>query len=83
MLGAHDPRNTPIWIKFVAGSISGGVASLIGNPADTLKTRMQAWEGKSHSIVWHAKAIYNDVGIHGFYRGLQAAIIRAMILNAS
>lgn len=70
MLGGTDPTNTPLYIKFCAGSMSGAVGSVIGNPADTLKVRMQAWEGKRHSIVWHAKAIYNDSGYLGFYRGL-------------
>ena len=50
--------------------MSGAVGSVIGNPADTLKVRMQAWEGKRHSIIWHAKAIHKDSGYYGFYRGL-------------
>ena len=43
-LGATDPAHTPLWIKFAAGSASGMVGSIIGNPADVLKVRMQAWE---------------------------------------
>ncbi len=47
MLGETDPKNTPIWIKFTAGSLAGFVGSVVGNPTDMLKVRMQAWEWKS------------------------------------
>lgn len=40
MLGETDPKKTPMWIKFTAGSLSGFVGSLIGNPTDMLKIRM-------------------------------------------
>lgn len=83
MLGETDPKNTPLWMKFAAGSLSGAVGSFFGNPADLLKIRMQAYESKpAKSIVWHSKAIYGSFGISGFYKGLQAAVFRAMILNA-
>jgi len=47
MLGETDPKHTPLWLKFAAGSLSGGVGSVIGNPFDMLKVRMQAWEGSN------------------------------------
>lgn len=46
LLGETDPRNTPLWMKFAAGSMSGAVGSVVGNPFDMLKVRMQAWEGQ-------------------------------------
>ena len=58
MLGETDPRNTPVWIKFTAGSLAGFVGSVVGNPTDMLKVRMQAWEGKSYSIGWHTRTVY-------------------------
>jgi hypothetical protein len=45
MLGETDPKNTPLWLKFAAGSMSGAIGSFVGNPADVLKIRMQAIEG--------------------------------------
>jgi hypothetical protein len=45
LLGETDPKNTPLWMKFAAGSMSGFVGSVVGNPTDLLKVRMQAWEG--------------------------------------
>jgi hypothetical protein len=53
MLGCTDPAHTPLYIKFLAGSMAGMVGSIVGNPGDLLKVRMQAWEGTPHSLRWH------------------------------
>ena len=45
LLGETDLKYIPLWMKFVAGSFSGFVGFVVGNPADLLKVRMQAWEG--------------------------------------
>lgn len=34
MLGATDPKNTPVWKKFMAGLLSGSAGALISNPLD-------------------------------------------------
>ena len=83
MLGETDPKYTPIWMKFLAGSLAGGIGSVFGNPFDLLKIRMQAWESsQSQRLTWHARSVYENFGVAGFFKGLQAAILRAMILNA-
>mmetsp|Transcript_6718 Transcript_6718/g.5847 ORF Transcript_6718/g.5847 Transcript_6718/m.5847 type:complete len:176 (+) Transcript_6718:111-638(+) len=83
LLGATDKKNTPFYIKFFAGGMSGIVASSIANPTDVLKIRMQATEDSNHGVKWHAKDIYKNNGINGFYKGIQATIVRAMMLNAT
>jgi len=40
MLGGTDPKNTPIYIKMLAGSLSGMIGSSLANPTDILKVRM-------------------------------------------
>ncbi len=40
LLGETDPKHTPLWMKFTAGSMSGFVGSVVGNPTDLLKVRM-------------------------------------------
>jgi hypothetical protein len=45
VLGATDPKNTPFYLKFFAGGMSGFIGSALANPTDLLKVRMQAWEG--------------------------------------
>ena len=74
-------------LKFVAGSISGVIGSLAGNPFNVLKTRMMAFEGprtsSSGSLLSTATALYSIQGFKGFYRGLEANILRAMVLNGT
>ena len=42
MLGATDNKNTPFYLKFLAGGMSGFIGSALANPTDLLKVRMQA-----------------------------------------
>jgi hypothetical protein len=83
ILGATDPKNTPFYLKFLAGGMSGFIGSALANPTDLLKVRMQAWEGAPHSLTWHVKDVYQHWGIKGFYKGVEATIIRAFLLNAT
>ena len=83
LLGATDRRNTAFYIKFVAGGMSGIVASIVANPTDLLKIRMQAMERDNHGLLWHVNDVYHNNGILGFYKGVQATVVRAMMLNAT
>mmetsp|Transcript_38598 Transcript_38598/g.38131 ORF Transcript_38598/g.38131 Transcript_38598/m.38131 type:complete len:169 (-) Transcript_38598:255-761(-) len=82
-LGHTDKRNTPFYIKFLAGGISGMLASSVANPTDVLKIRMQAMEKDHHNVLWHIRDIMKNNGVLGFYKGLQATIVRAIMLNAT
>lgn len=91
-LGLYEPfkklwgatgKDVPIWKKFLSGSSAGLVAACAANPIDFLKIRMQNWEGESHSLTWHAKTVYSEAGIWGFYRGVQITIVRAMLINGT
>lgn len=72
-------------MKFAAGSLSGMIGSAVANPADLLKTRMQAQPpGEHHSLGWHVSDVYNNHGgFKGFYRGLMPTVIRATLLNGT
>ena len=83
MLGATDPKNTPFYLKFIAGGMSGFIGAALANPTDLLKVRMQACEGEARSISWHVKDVYTNWGFLGFYRGIGPTIIRAFLLNAT
>ena len=37
MMGAASPH-APFYLKFLAGAITGGVGSVVGNPFDVMKT---------------------------------------------
>lgn len=73
----------PFYLKFAAGAITGGTGSIIGNPFDVLKTLSQANQGKSIGLTTLVANMYRDQGIGGFYRGVQANILRACVLNAT
>jgi len=81
-LGAGD-KNAPFYLKFLAGAITGGVGSIVGNPFDVCKTLAQANSGKAVPLMTLVGNLYKDQGIGGFYRGLQANIGRACVLNAT
>lgn len=83
LLGATDPKNTPFYLKFLAGGMSGFIGSALANPTDLLKVRMQAWEGTPHGLLWHMKDVYAQWGLAGFYKGVTPTVIRAILLNAT
>jgi hypothetical protein len=77
-------KNSNFFLKFSAGSLAGAIGSTVGNPFDVLKTRMMASEGKSPpSMVQAASTLYKQQGIMGFYRGIEANVMRAMVLNGT
>jgi len=82
MITGGDP-NAPFYLKFLAGSITGGVGSVIGNPFDVLKTLAQTNTDKNVNLGGLVSNMYKDQGMAGFYRGVEVNIIRACILNAT
>lgn len=90
-LGAYAPvrdalgagKDSPFYMKFLAGAITGGVGSFVGNPFDVLKTLSQANKGKSKPLTSLVGEMYTNQGIGGFYRGVEVNIMRACILNAT
>ena len=83
IVGADKP-GAGFLSKFLAGALAGGIGSLAGNPFDVLKTRMMANEGaESRGVAFFANEVYANQGMGGFYKGIQANVMRAMILNAT
>lgn len=83
LVGA-DKKDASMFKKFVAGAMAGAIGSLAGNPFDVLKTRMMANEGaESRGVAFFANEVYANQGMGGFYKGIQANVMRAMILNAT
>lgn len=76
-------KDAPFMLKFAAGAMTGGFGSFIGNPFDVMKTIMQANEGKAVALPDLVKKMHHDQGISGFYRGVQANVLRACVLNGS
>jgi Mitochondrial carrier protein len=77
-----DGTNAPVYIKFLAGAITGGTGSVIGNPFDVLKTLAQTSKDKT-PLSQQVQQMYRDQGISGFYRGVGVNVARACVLNAT
>lgn len=65
-----------VGVKLGAGLMSGMLGSAIANPADLLKVRLQAIGGASLGLTGHARAIYAESGIGGFYKAVIPTILR-------
>lgn len=76
-------KDSNFLMKFVAGSLAGAIGSIAGNPFDVLKTQMMAKEGEVKTMVNTAKHLFEHGGIGSFYRGIEANILRAMVLNGT
>lgn len=81
-LGASG-KDAPFYLKFAAGAVTGGVGSVVGNPFDVLKTLSQANKGKSVPLTTLVSDMMQSQGVKGFYRGVEANVMRAMVLNAT
>jgi len=81
MLGAGS--DAPFYLKFLAGAITGGVGSFVGNPFDVMKTLAQTNKEKAVPLTSLVGQMYTDQGIAGFYRGVTVNILRACVLNAT
>jgi len=81
-VGAGSP-DSPFYLKFLAGAITGGVGSVVGNPFDVCKTMAQTTTDKSMTLGGLVANLYRDQGIGGFYRGVEVNVMRACILNAT
>ena len=83
LVGA-DKKDAGILSKFLAGALAGGIGSIAGNPFDVLKTRMMAYDGaENRGIGFFAKDVMDNQGMGGFYKGIEANVMRACILNAT
>ena len=54
--------------SFICGFAYGTTTVIVGQPLDTIKTRMQA-KGTGSSMIATASTIFKKEGIAGLYRG--------------
>lgn len=81
-IGAGAP-DSPVYMKFLAGAMTGAIGSIAGNPFDVLKTLSQTNKGKSVPLSTLVGQMYKDQGVAGFYRGVGVNVMRAIVLNAT
>lgn len=59
------------------------IMSIHRNPFDVLKTLAQTNKDKSAPLVTLIGNMHQQQGIAGFYRGVEANVMRACVLNAT
>jgi hypothetical protein len=88
MLGATDPTKTPLWLKIASGALTGATGSILANPFDLVKVRMQSATGSGgraeYSSVFSALSTIGREGggIRGLWRGSSPTVQRAALLTA-
>eukprot|EP00929_Paragymnodinium_shiwhaense_P005574 TRINITY_DN10773_c0_g2_i2.p1 TRINITY_DN10773_c0_g2~~TRINITY_DN10773_c0_g2_i2.p1 ORF type:complete len:1052 (-),score=153.95 TRINITY_DN10773_c0_g2_i2:687-3842(-) len=89
LLGATDPAHTPLHLKVAAGALTGTIGSMLANPFDLIKVRMQkprpAGGAAPYSSIRHAlvEIAREGNGITGLWRGSAPTVQRAALLTAS
>lgn len=81
-LGCDGPE-APFLPKFAAGSLSGGLGTLVGNPFDVLKTKGMTNTQTAVPMFQMVQHLYSQQGLRGFYRGFSANVSRACVLNGT
>ena len=76
----RDPR---LWQRFVVGASTGCFAQVCASPFDVVKVRMQAGkkegERRGTSMRGELRAIMQQDGLKGYFRGLSPSLVRAVI----
>jgi len=88
-LGATDPKHTPFYLKILSGAITGATGSIIANPLDLVKVRMQVGSGHAgrppYASVGSAlvQISREGGGVRSLWRGSGPTVQRAALLTAS
>ncbi|TFK47395.1 dicarboxylic acid transporter [Heliocybe sulcata] len=89
LIGAGG-KNSPAWKLAAAGSMAGGIAGLVGNPAEIIMVRLQADAAKPPEKRLNYKNCFDGLfrmvreeGASSLARGLGPNVFRAILMNAS
>jgi dicarboxylate transporter 10 len=82
--------NPPAWQLALAGSMAGGIAGVVGNPAEIIMVRMQGDFAKPPEKRLNYKNCFDglfkmvrDEGVGSMARGMGPNVVRAVLMNAS
>ena len=81
-IGASE-KGAPFYLKFAAGALSGSIGSVCGNPFDVMKTMLMANTANPIPVSTLMGRMHAEQGLAGFYRGVQANVMRACVLNGT
>lgn len=61
---------------------AGILASLVTQPADVLKTKMQLYPNKFHGLWSVTVYIHNKYGVQGYFKGMVPRMLRRTLMAA-
>ncbi len=86
-----DATHPPLWARIAAGAISGSAASVLANPTDVVKVRLQA-DGRLRALGQPARykgtfdafrTILGAEGLNAFWKGSLPNMQRAAVVNGA
>ncbi len=73
----------PYLITFIAGGSYGLNTVLVGQPLDTIKTRMQGMGSSKSNLMVVFRDLYSKEGIRGLYRGGVPLVIGGSMMRSA
>ncbi|XP_046660858.1 mitochondrial glycine transporter B-like isoform X2 [Homalodisca vitripennis] len=67
---------------FTCGLLAGVLASLVTQPADVIKTKMQLYPGRYRSILHVMVFLHQKYGVKGYFKGLMPRMLRRTLIAA-
>lgn len=77
-----DDRGADGVADLLAGSVAGAAVAVVGQPLDTVKTKMQTFRGLYAGPVHCLVLTYRAAGVRGLYAGASPAVLAAVAENA-
>ena len=74
--------STSVSINFLSGVLASGFATVITNPFDAMKTRLQLMPGKYSNMIAAGRRMIKDDGVRSLFDGLGLRIGRKTISSA-
>ena len=74
-------KDAPRWRNMVAGATAGGVGSIVSNPMDVIKTRIQMDPDLYESIAMCARKTAEGEGMKAFMRGAAPRLMHKIPAN--
>jgi hypothetical protein len=75
-----DPKKPSAWVTFLSGGMGGAISVVFNNPADVVKSKMQAgYKGGNMACI---REIIQERGLMGFGAGLNARVPRLFMSQA-
>jgi len=78
-LQGPNKKENQFWIKFIAGTIAGGVATTLNTPFDVVKSRMQMGKSSAGTPKWSIPClikIFNEEGFKALFKGYVPRMVR-------